>query len=90
SLAGEVGLRKAAAARVAERVLNEALISNQMRGSSSTGTAREGAQQFQWEMRSESWVQTPDMKLITVRVTYPVQGRNYQVALSTLVNANSL
>jgi type II secretory pathway component PulJ len=90
SMAGEVSQRKTAAARIAEKVLNEAIVNGQMRGASTTGTAREGMQQFQWEMRSESWTQSADMKLITVKVTYPVQGRNYQVGLSTLVNANTL
>jgi prepilin-type N-terminal cleavage/methylation domain-containing protein len=85
NLAGQVGQRKAVAGRIAERVLNESLVTGQLRGATQNGVVQEGAQQYQWAIRSEAWSQDA-MSLVTVQVTYPVQGRDYQVGLSTLVD----
>src|SRR5438445_13874346 len=51
NLAGEVGQRKAAAARIAERMLNELMVTGQLRGATQNGVVQEGAQQDQWSMR---------------------------------------
>ena len=85
NLAGQVGQRKAVAGRIAQRVLNEAIVTGQLRGATQNGVVREGAQQYQWAIRSEPWSQDA-MRLVTVQVTYPVQGRDYEVRLSTLVD----
>src|SRR5438046_10718988 len=53
--AGQVGQRKAVAARIAERVLNELVITGQFRSTTQSGTVREGVQADQWCMRSEPW-----------------------------------
>lgn len=83
--AGQVGLRKVAAARVAERVLNEALVSGQWRQAAQTGTWAEGLQEYRWELRVEPWPEGT-LRLMTVAVNYPVLGREYEVRLSTLVD----
>ena len=88
NLAGQVGQRKAVAGRIAERVLNESIVTGQLRGATQNGVVREGAQQYQWAIRSEPWSQDA-MRLVTVQVTYPVQGRDYEVRLSTLVDNSS-
>ena len=85
NLAGQVGQRKAVAARVAGRVLNELIVTGQSRGTTQNGVVQEGAQQYQWSMRSEPWPQDA-MRLVTVQVTFPVQGRDYNVQLSTLMD----
>jgi hypothetical protein len=85
NLAGQVGIRKAAAARVAERVLNEMLITTQFQGLSQTGAVDEGPQQYRWTIRSEPWSQDA-MLLVSVEVLFTVQGRDYDVRLSTLVS----
>ena len=85
NLAGQVGQRKAVAARIAERVLNEAVITGQFRSSSQNGTIQEGVQAYQWVLRSEPWPQDA-MRLVTVQVNFPVQGREFDVRLSTLVD----
>ena len=85
NLAGQVGQRKAVAGRIAERVLNESLVTGQLRGTTQNGLVQEGAQQYQWSIRSEPWSQDA-MRLVTVQVAYPVQGRDYEVRLSTLVD----
>lgn len=84
SRAGVLGLRKAAAMRVAERVLNEVVIENQTAQSSSSGTVADGETEYPWTMSSESWSVDAMMQL-TVTVTFVVQGNNYVVSASTLL-----
>jgi len=85
NLAGQVGARKAAAARVAERVLNEALITGQWQQSAQSGILAEGYQEYHWDLRVEPWSEG-DLRLMTVQVIYPVQGQDYEVRLSTLLD----
>lgn len=85
-LAGEVSTRKAAACRIAERVLNESIVTGQTQKSALSGTVHEGALDFRWTMNIES-AGLEEMKLATVDVTFPAQGKDYDVQLSTLVNS---
>ena len=85
NLAGQVGQRKAIAARIAERVLNESAVTGQFRNSTQNGTIQEGVQAYQWMLRSQPWA-LGAMRLVTVQVNFPVQGREYDVRLSTLVD----
>lgn len=85
SHAGEVGVRKTVACRVADRVLNEAIITGQLQKSAQSGSVREGAIDFHWTLSVEpSGLDT--LSLATVEVTYPARGQNYDVTLSTLVD----
>ena len=84
SLAGEVGARKAVATRIAERVLNEAIVTGQTQKSAQNGIVREGVLDFRWTLNIEaSGLDT--LRLATVQVTFPAQGKDYDVNLSTLV-----
>jgi len=85
SLAGQVGERKAVAARIAERTMNELLVTGQYQSASQNGVIHEGLQEYQWSMRSEPWP-LGTMRLVTVQVTYPIQGRDYDVRVSTLAD----
>ena len=85
NLAGQVANRKGEAARVAERVLNESIVTTNWSKSSQNGTLAEGTHQFHWALRNEAWSQEP-MRLVSVQVTFAVQGQDYDVRLSTLVN----
>ena len=85
NLAGQVSLRRAAAARVGERVLNELIVTGQTRQSAANGTFTEGAQEYHWDMRLEPWLEN-NLRLLTVQVTFPVQGQNHDVSLSTVVD----
>ena len=55
--AGEVAERKSQAARIAERVLNENIVTTNWTQSSSAGTVYEGTREFHWTLRSEPWSQ---------------------------------
>jgi len=85
TLAGEVATRKAAAARVADRVLNESLVTTNWMGGIQSGTITEGILDFRWKLTSQSWPQD-SMQLLTAEVTYSAQGKDYSVTLSTLAN----
>jgi prepilin-type N-terminal cleavage/methylation domain-containing protein len=89
SQAGQVGERKVAAARIAERVLNELIVTGGLRQNSASGRIEERPRGYDWTMRSEPWAEDA-MSLVTVRVTYEVQGREYDVNLATLFDSTQL
>jgi type II secretory pathway pseudopilin PulG len=89
SLAGEVAARKGVAARVADRILNESLITTNWDKGTQSGTVTEGALDFRWTLTSENWPQDT-MQLLTAEVKYSAQGRDYSVKLSTLANPQTL
>ena len=90
SLSGEVAERKAAAARIADRVLNEAAVAAQVSPLSQQGVATENGRPFRWTLQRENWPATgpgtPAMQVLTVDVAFSAQGRACDVRLSTLVN----
>lgn len=86
SLAGQVGVRKAVAGRIADRMLNEMIVTGQTQKSAQSGTVAEGPTEYRWTMNLvSSGLDT--MRLATVQVTFPAQGKDYDVSLSTLVDA---
>jgi prepilin-type N-terminal cleavage/methylation domain-containing protein len=84
SLAGEVGHRKKVAARIGQSVLDEMRSNTQTQNATSAGQVQEGAMNYQWKMRTETWPEDA-MRLATVDVIFLVQGKNYDVQLSTLL-----
>ena len=86
SRVGILGQRKAAAMRVAERVLNELITEAQLQQNSSSGTAADGDTVYPWSMRVENWPEDA-MQQMTVAVTFSVQGNNYEVSVTTLLPA---
>ena len=85
SLAGLVAARKGAAARIAENVLNESIVTTNWTGAAQSGTVSEGPQDYQWTLTSQSWPQA-SMQMLTATVTFQAQGNDYSVQLSTLAN----
>src|SRR6059036_1377750 len=63
--AGQVGERKAVAGRIAERVLNEWLVTGQSQSATQSGMTQEGVQQYRWFIRTEPWNQDA-MRIVTV------------------------
>jgi type II secretory pathway pseudopilin PulG len=90
SRAGEVAARKSEAAVVAESVLNEAVVTTNSLQNGQSGTVRQGVHEFHWTIRNDPWNQDAalsNMRLLAVQVDYTVQGRKYDVHLSTLVDS---
>ncbi len=72
SLAGEVADRKLQATRVAERVLNESLVTTNYSQSGQTGgTITEGTREFRWTLLTEPWDQ-----MLTNQVPLSAAGVN--------------
>jgi len=83
SRAGSLGQRKAAATRVAQRVLNELLATGQIVSSGQSGTASEDTQNFQWRMETDAWT-IDALEVVTVTVSFQLQGSPFEVSVSTL------
>jgi len=87
SRAGSVSERKARGARLAESKLNEMIVTGQWQSTAQKGTIQEGLQSYTWQLQSEPWSEDGAMRLVTVHVSVPVQGQDYDVQVSTLVDA---
>jgi len=57
SQAGEIARRKSEAARVAERILNENIVTTNWNASSQSGTVVEGLREFRWRLDNQVWDQ---------------------------------
>jgi hypothetical protein len=88
SLAGEVAVRKSAAARVADRILNESLVTTNWGGGTQSGTVTEGILDFKWKLTSRNWPED-SMQWLTAEVTFSAQGKDCSVTLGTLANTQS-
>ena len=88
SLAGEVAARKGAAGRIADRILNESLVTTNWSGSVQSGTVSEGALDFRWTLTSQNWPQD-SMQMLTAEVKFLAQGKDYSVKLSTLASSQN-
>lgn len=88
SRAGNLGQRKAAAMRVAERVLNEMIVTGQATSSAATGSIVDGDTTYPWTMKSAPWTEDT-MTQITVQVSFDVQGNTYDVSASTLFDTTA-
>src|SRR5882672_11045440 len=55
--AGQSGQRKAVAAHIADRVLNEWLVTRHSQTPAQSGTVQEGVLQYRWEIRIQPWTQ---------------------------------
>ena len=83
SRAGEVAERKSQAARVAERILNENIVTTNWTQAIQSGSVDEGGRHYTWALHNDPWNQD-NMQVLSVEVTYQVQNVPYSVRLSTL------
>ena len=81
--AGLLGQRKAAAMRVADRLLNELIVTGAAQQAATTGRITDGDTSYPWSLTTENWAEDA-MTVMTVQVTFTVQGENYTVSASTL------
>ena len=84
NLAGQVGERKAAAIRVADKVLNEMILTQDKTSTTQRGTVQDGPYLFQWQSSNQPW-NLDSMRVVTVQVNFDVQGRDQEVRLTTLM-----
>jgi len=90
SLAGTVAERKGEAARVAQRLLAENLVTTNSSQSVQSGTVTEGRRQFNYTMRSDPWSQDSQnvIRQLSVEVKFTAQSRDYSVRMSTLAGSS--
>jgi len=88
SRAGVVAERKSMAVQLADRLLNEQVITGTWTQTGQRGTLRMNGIDFQWRIVNELWRET-GLRLISVEVTYLAQSREYRVNVSTLMKENS-
>ena len=91
SLAGTVATRKGEAARVAQRLLTESLVTTNWNQAVQSGTLTEGQRQFRWTLHNDPWNQDPNQNVIrqlSVDVVFAAQNRDYMVRLTTLVDSS--
>lgn len=88
SRAGTLGQRKAAAARIAERMLEELIVTGQADQNSTSGSVDDGDFSYAWTMESSTWTED-QMTHMTVKVTFAIQGAEYDVSASTLFDPNA-
>jgi len=77
------------ATSLGESLLNEIVVSQNWQNSETTGEFAERPS-FHWQLTIEPWQESEEevMDCLTITVYYQVQGNEYSVQLSTLVEAN--
>jgi prepilin-type N-terminal cleavage/methylation domain-containing protein len=87
SRAGEVAQRKMVATRIGNKVLNELKVTSQLQNTGQTGVVQEHGVAYRWNVKNQLWTEDTlsQMILATLTITFPVQGKDYDVHLSTLV-----
>lgn len=93
SRAGAVAARKGVAVQLADSKLNELIVTGQWHNSGQGGACGPQWPGYQWTVKNDVWggdTTLNNLRLITVEVTYPVQGQNYNVQLSTVVPDTAL
>jgi len=91
SRAGESAVRRGEAALVADSILNQMIVTTNWNQAVQTGTVKQGLRDFHWTLKNEPWSKDPNtstMRQLTVEVTYPVQGTEHAVKLSTLIDGS--
>ncbi|HRT08777.1 MAG TPA: type II secretion system protein [Candidatus Paceibacterota bacterium] len=92
SRAGEVAARKTEAALVAERILNENIVTTNWDRGIQNGVVWQGLREFRWSLRNEPWNQDPNLttlRLLSVEVTYTARGQEFNLQLNTLVDSQN-
>jgi prepilin-type N-terminal cleavage/methylation domain-containing protein len=87
SMAGEAGQRKMIAARIGNKVMNELKVTQQLQNTGQTGTVQDHGISYRWSVKNQPWTEDTASQMIqaTVTVDYSIQGRKYNVHLTTLI-----
>jgi len=88
SVSGEVAVRKTEAARIADRILNENIVTTNWNQSAS-GTITENGREFRWTLRNEYWSPDSALQLLTAEVEFTTRGRTCSVRVNTLANSQA-
>ena len=89
SRAGILGQRKSTAMRIAERVLDEQILTGQVTTGPGNGSIIDGDVTYPWTLKVDSWSEDA-MSLVTVFVSFDVQGRTFELGTSTLYDPTAV
>ena len=91
SRAGELAQRKMIATRIGNMEMNQLKVMNQLRGGGQTGVVVDHGISYKWSLKNEGWTgdSLSQLSQATITVSFPVQGRNYEVHLSTLISTQT-
>ena len=82
--AGVLAERSREATQLADRVLNESIVSGVWEQGDQTGDFAPDHPGYSWKLTTTGWTEDA-MTVVTVKVIFTVQGRESSVSLSTLV-----
>ncbi|MCD6287607.1 MAG: type II secretion system protein [Candidatus Hydrogenedentes bacterium] len=85
---GVIAERKRVAARLADSIFTESVATDSWRDGDTDGTFDEPFSAYSWTIESETWPEDT-MDLVSIVVSFDVQGREYTVRFSTLVEETS-
>ncbi len=85
---GVIAERKRVAARLADSIFTESVATDSWRDGDTDGTFDEPFSAYSWTIESETWPEDT-MDLVSIVVSFDVQGREYSVRFSTLVEETS-
>ncbi|MBI1389731.1 MAG: hypothetical protein GC154_14935 [bacterium] len=80
--------RKEAAARTAERLLDELILTDEWQSGAQSGVVTVNRIEYEWKLISESWLDD-SMTQLTLVVFFTVQGQQYESHLSALVETET-
>lgn len=83
--ASVVAERKTDAALLADRLLNEIVVTRSWSSGLPGGTYEQEGKFYQWTARTDPW-RFDALRVVTVEVVFVVQERDYSVQVSTLVD----
>src|SRR5262245_17423645 len=84
AMSGEVSARRTEAYRVADSVLNEAIVTTNWMSSTLSGNTFENSHEFHWTLNNEAWQQDSTMQLLIAEVKFSAGGQEHVVRLKTL------
>ena len=76
--------------RVADRILNESIVTTNWNSSSLSGTALEGRHEFRWSLKNQYWPVDSTLQLLTVEVKFSAGGIEKSVSINTLANSPNI
>ena len=89
SRAGVAAQRGREAAQLADRILTEMVVSGEWQQGDQDGDFEPDYPGYSWKLTTDDWTEDA-MRVLTVEVTFTVQGRASSVRLSTLVSETAI
>jgi hypothetical protein len=87
--AGVVAARKTVAIQLADRLLNETIVTTNTITAGQSGTFPDPYKDYRWRQSKKNWTEDTTMREISVEVFYTVQDVEYSVFLATLVSQDT-